>query len=60
MVAQSEMSEAPVIFFTGAFLFVRPLMAIVTAPGILQSNDIDIHDEPLYISLIKDEIFCTY
>jgi len=54
------MSEAPVIFFTGAFLFVRPLMAIVTAPGILQSNDIDIHDEPLYISLIKDEISRTY
>jgi hypothetical protein len=60
VVAQSEMSEAPVIFFTGAFLFVRPLMAIVTAPGILQSNDIDIHDEPLYISLIKDEISRTY
>jgi hypothetical protein len=54
------MSEAPVIFFTGAFLFVRPLMAFVTTPGILQSNDIDIYDEPLYILLTKHEIFCTY
>jgi hypothetical protein len=54
------MSEAPVIFFTGAFLFVFPLMAIVKAPGILQSNGIDIHDGPLYILVMKDENFIGY
>jgi hypothetical protein len=59
-VAQSEMNEAPVIFFTGAFLFVRPYMEFATAPGIVQSNDIDIHGEAPYILLIKEEIFCTY
>jgi hypothetical protein len=53
------MSEAPVIFFTGAFLFARPLMSFVTAFGILQSNGIDIHDGPLYISFTRDEVFCT-
>jgi len=39
------MNEAPVIFFTGAFLFVRPYMEFATVPGIVQSNDIDIHGE---------------
>jgi hypothetical protein len=54
------MNEAPVIFFTGAFLFVRPYMEFATAPGILQSNDIDIHDEAPYILLVKDENLIGY
>ncbi len=31
-----------------------PHVEFVTAPGIVQSNDIDIHDEAPYILLIKD------
>ncbi len=60
MAAWSEISEAPVIFFTGAFLLVHSLAHCVIAPHILQSNDIDIHDEPLYISAIKGNKLIGY
>ena len=51
------MIEALVIFFTGAFLFMRLLTAFVTAPCVLESNGIDILDEPLYIFLRKMKFF---
>jgi hypothetical protein len=56
----SETSEAPVIFFTGAFLLMNAFGHCVIASHILQSNDIDIYDEPLYISVMKDRNFIEY
>jgi hypothetical protein len=41
------------IFHRGFFIIVSP--AFVTAPFILQSNDIDIHDKPIYILFVKGE-----
>jgi hypothetical protein len=56
-VAKLEMIEALVNFFTGAFLFMRLLTAFVTAPCVLESNGIDILDEPLYILFRKMKKF---
>jgi hypothetical protein len=51
------MIEALVILFTGAFLFMQLVSAFVTAPCVLESNGIDILDEPLYIFLRKMKFF---
>ena len=54
------MIEALVILFTGAFLFMQLVSAFVTAPCVLESNGIDILDEPLYIFFRKMKFFCIY